>query len=505
MKSILACLTAFLLAAVVDDRYVGATAAADTLPATSIGPAVLDDWGNRFTSLGASVPENSLRTQIRTTIAQLAMFDAVNAVLEGPYRPFASTPASAPGASPEAAAIRAAYIVALNEFPTQAATIDSAYAASIAAVPASPEAIADGIVVGEAAANGVLAARVGDHRNDPELEGYSPASGPGAWIPTPPAFANPQTPFLRFVTPFGYHDPARFRPHGPPDLDHRTYTADYNEIEDLGRATDTSRTAEQSATALFWSPSASALWSANVRSLASSMDLLTAARFEAIGLAAVSNSLIACWDAKYTYVFWRPVTGIPAGDTDGNTETEPDAEWTPFITTPSHPEYPSAHTTVGAGTLGLYKEWFGTDHFPLDFKGNAGAVRQYTSATEMLAEEGNARVWGGMHWRHSTEVGARLGRRVGAYTATHLLMPRRGTDRDGDEEEEDRGCAAGAPRHPQAVGYALARFDLRPSGLEGLGSREVGGLEDGLGPGPVPTLEPEPFGPDDVRQRVTNR
>ena len=171
MKSIFACLTAILLAAVVDDRYLGAKAAADTLPATLTGPAVLDDWGNRFTSLGASVPENALRTQIRTTIAQLAMFDAVNAVLDGPYRPFASKPASPRGASPEAAAIRAAYVVALNEFPTKTATIDSAYNASIAAVSASPEAIADGILVGEAAANAVLTARVGDHRNDPDLDG----------------------------------------------------------------------------------------------------------------------------------------------------------------------------------------------------------------------------------------------------------------------------------------------------------------------------------------------
>src|SRR6476659_333594 len=145
MKSILVCLAAFLLAAVVDDRYIGARAAADTLPVTLTGPALLDDWGNRFTALGASVPENPLRTQVRTTIVQLAMFDAVNAVLEGPYRPYASKPPSAPGASPEAAAIRAAYIVALGEFPTKAAAIDSAYAASIAALPASPELIADGI------------------------------------------------------------------------------------------------------------------------------------------------------------------------------------------------------------------------------------------------------------------------------------------------------------------------------------------------------------------------
>jgi len=396
-------------------------AAAGESPAGLTGSAVLDEWGNRFTSLGASVPENPQRTQVRIAIAQMAMFDAVNAVLDGPYRPFASKPRSVPGASPEAAAIRAAYTVALNEFPTQTATIDSAYNASIAGVPATPEAIAAGIGVGEAAANAVLAERVGDHRNDPELEGYTPGSGPGVWIPTPPAFANPQGAFLQFVTPFGYDDPTRFRPHAPPALRSRTYTVDYNEIKDLGRATETSRTAEQSATALFWSPSASALWTVNIRSLASSMDLLTAARFEAIGTAAVANAVIACWDAKYTYMFWRPVTAIRAGDTDGNPRTVPDPAWTPFIVTPSHPEYPAAHTTIGASALGFYTVWFGTDQFPLEFKGNGGEVRNYTSVDEIHAEEGNARVWGGMHWRHSTEVGTRLGSKVGKYTATHLL------------------------------------------------------------------------------------
>lgn len=400
-------------------RPPGAAVAAASL--TSAGSALLDEWGNRFTSLGASVPENGLRTQVRTTIAQLAMFDAVNAVLDGPYRPFASKPPSPYGASPDAAIIRAAYIVARTEFPTKTAAIDTAYNASIGAVQASPAAIKDGIVVGEAAALAVLAARVGDHRNDPELEGYTPGSGPGVWMPTPPAFANPQTPFLQFVTPFGYDDPARFRPHGPPALHSRKYTVDYNEIKDVGRAADTTRTAEQSATALFWSPSASALWTANIRSVASSMDVLTAARFEAIGIASVTNALIACWDAKYTYMFWRPVTAIPAADSDGNKKTDADSAWTPFITTPAHPEYPSAHSTVGAGALGFYTMWFGTRSFELAFTGNAGAVRHYSSVAEITEEEGNARVWGGMHWRNSTEVGVALGRRVGRYTARHLL------------------------------------------------------------------------------------
>jgi hypothetical protein len=160
-----------------------------------------------------------------------------------------------------------------------------------------------------------------------------------------------------------------------------------------------------------------------VRSLAKPMDLLTAARFEAIGIAAVTNALIACWDAKYTYMFWRPLTAIRAGDTDGNSETEPDPAWTPFIITPSHPEYPAAHTTVGASALGFYTVWFDTDQFSLQFKGNGGLVRNYTNVNEIHAEEGNARVWGGMHFRNSTEVGTAVGSKVGKYTATHLLKP----------------------------------------------------------------------------------
>jgi hypothetical protein len=397
---------------------------APVAPVTPLAPsALLDEWGNRFATLGNNVGENSLRTQVRISILQLAMFDAVNAALDGHYRPFASKPASAPGASPEAAAIRAAYVVAVHEFPeSQRLTIEIAYNASLAALGPHSPAIADGIDVGNKAAEEVLDARKNDNRNKPELLGYTPGSGLGVWIPTPSGSPNPQTPFLQFVEPFGYEEPSRFRPAPPPALDSKTYTIDYNEVKDFGRFASSSRTAEQSATAQFWSPSASALWIANVRSLAAGMDLLTAARFEAIGIAAVNNALIACWDAKYTYMSWRPVTAIRAGDVDGNPETEGDPTWLPFITTPSHPEYPAAHTTVGASALGFYTVWFDRDDFPLAFKG-LGAVRNYSSVNEIHAEEGNARVWGGMHWRNSTEVGTAVGSKVGKYTATHLLKP----------------------------------------------------------------------------------
>lgn len=419
MKLLAVYITILLIAATLDGAA-GPAPAAGVQPSLT-GAALLDDWGNRMTMLGTSVGENALRTQIRTTIAQLAMFDALNAVVGGPYHPFAPTTVAGPGGSPEAAVIHAAYVVAVHEFPARLTVIQSAHDLQIAALAGDTQAIADGMETGRVAANAVLDARADDHRNDPDLLGYVPASGPGAWSPTPPLFGAPQTPFLAHVTPFGYDDPARFRPAPPPDLDSRTYAADYNEIKDVGQSTSPTRTSEQSATAQFWNPSATALWSGNVRSLAAAMDFLTAARFEAIGIAAVTNALIAVWDAKYAYMFWRPVTAIRHGDGDGNDDTVADPEWTPFITTPSHPEYPAAHTTVGGGALGFYTVWFDTDQLALQVKGAGNAIRLYSSAIEVQAEEGNARVWGGMHFRNSTEVGTSLGSRVGKYTATHLL------------------------------------------------------------------------------------
>ena len=421
MKSIPAYMTVLLMAGVLGHAGIPLRAA----PPPLTGAALLDDWGNRMATLGGVVGENSLRTQIRTTIAQLAMFDAANAVLDARYEPFASRPAAAAGASPEAAVIRAGYGVAMHEFPSMLTIIQAAYDEQIAALTliASAEAIESGIAVGKDAAGEAILKRENDGRNDPDLKGYTRASGPGAWIPTPPGFSNPQTPFLRYVTPFGYEDPARFRPDAPPALDSRTYTADYNEIKDVGRQTSATRTAAQSLTAQFWQPSATAMWTANVRSLAAGMDLLTAARFEAIGIAAVTNALLACWEAKYAYMFWRPVTAIPNGGADGNSRTEPDPLWSPFITTPAHPEYPAAHTTVGAAALGFYTVWFDSDQLELWIAGFRGAIRSYSSFAEVAAEEGDARVWGGMHFRNSTEVGTALGSRVGKYTATHLLKP----------------------------------------------------------------------------------
>jgi hypothetical protein len=418
VAKVVAALAGMSLVGCVDEPSVGSTEQGLT------GVQVLDAWAAQFVARGASAPENALRTQVRIAIVQFAMFDAVNAALAGPYEGFASNPTSEVGASADAAAARAGYIVALNEFPTQTTAVTTFYNNLLAGISDTPENIAAGLAVGEVAADAVLDARANDGRNAADQTGYNPCTGPGCWVPTPGGTALPQTPFLSQVTPFGWEDPSRFRPIAPPKLTSETYTRDYIEIKDVGSQTNTSRTAEQSATATFWSGSASATWIANVRSLAQAMDPLSAARFEALGVASAMNGLLAAWDSKFHYNYWRPVTAIRAGASDGNDETDGDPTWLPFIVTPSHPEYVAAHTAVGGATTGFYEVYFGTSDFAFDFRGAGNLVRHYDSIPQVREEEGNARVWGGMHWRNSTEIGSRVGKRLGHYTATHLLKDR---------------------------------------------------------------------------------
>src|SRR5262245_2349775 len=158
------------------------------------------------------------------------------------------------------------------------------------------------------------------------------------------------------------------------------------------------------------------------------MDLLTAARFEAIGLAAVTNSLIAVWDAKYTYMFWRPVTAIRAGDTDGNSQTEPDAAFTPFITTPAFPSYPSAHASASYAAREILERAGGSGRQSITLSNPAipDVILHYSSLQQITEDIDDARVYGGIHFRFDQDAGAWQGIHVGQYVYTHNLRPVRG-------------------------------------------------------------------------------
>jgi hypothetical protein len=220
----------------------------------------------------------------------------------------------------------------------------------------------------------------------------------------------------------------QFRPGPPPDLKSELWARDYNEIKSLGAKNSTSRTAEQTDIARFWETTAATIYFPVVRSVANApeREATQNARLLAVVAQAMDDALIAVFDAKYHYNFWRPITAIRNGDTDGNDATERDASWAPFIDTPMHPEYPCAHC-IHAATVGTILEAeIGAGPLPKLSTSSptaAGAVRSWTRIDDFVHEVANARIYDGVHYRNSTEVGTAMGKKIGALTAAKYLRP----------------------------------------------------------------------------------
>jgi PAP2 superfamily protein len=397
--------------------------------ATTVRADVVLDWNahaaRAIVTVGGQVPPRAL---IRLAMVHLAIYDAVNAIDGVPFEPYASVPSVERPASAEAAVAAAAHDVLLALFPAQSTDLDAKYAASLAALP-DDIAKVNGIAVGQEAARGVLNARAHDGRDATVI--YVPGSGPGVWVPTPPAFLAAQAPETRFVQPFALNSPSQFRPEAPFSLDSEEWARDYNEIKALGSAIGSSRTAEQTDIARFWSDNPPLQWNRAWRalSMAKGLGLAENARYFAMLASASADSLIACWDAKFFYNFWRPVTAIRAGESDGNPETEPDPAWIGLIVTPPHPEYPAAHGCFSGASTATLKSFFGTDEvgFWIDSNvtGVVNPVRTYFRFADALAEVAEARIYGGMHYRNSTRIGANIGKQVSRFTTTHFFRPTR--------------------------------------------------------------------------------
>jgi hypothetical protein len=351
-----------------------------------------------------------LRTPITFAILHLAMYDAVNAVT-GNREPYAvSTEVKRP-ASAFAAAVEAGYRVLLAEVPSQRPALDTKYAELSATIPESREKI-NGAAVGAAVAQQLLLLRANDGRN---LNiPYVPGSGPGVWIPTPPQFQPATTAFLARVTPFTMDAPWQFRPNGPPPLNSRQWMRDYDEVKVLGAKRDSLRTPEQTATALFWEPLAGTVWPSTIRRLAreQGLDLPSSALFQAAAFAGFADGLIACWDAKFSFNFWRPVTAIQHAETDGNALTAPDATWEPLAITPSFPEYPSGHACATAAVAHTIEDSFPHDLFIPARNIVTGEERFYRKASNVVDEVIEARMLLGLHFRSADEDGADIGRKV---------------------------------------------------------------------------------------------
>ena len=397
-------------------------------PASASGDAVME-WNDIARGL-VVVPALSPVQQTRhMAIVQVAVHDAVNAVT-GQYRQYRPTGAAPAGASAEAAAIGAAYAALRGLFsdPASLELLAGKYAVSLDTHTISP--LDPGLAFGEAVANGILGLRADDGAADavfPYLPAY--AGSPGVWVPISSApSAQALLPGWGNVAPWVLRSTSQFRPEAPPALDGERYAKDYNEILYIGQDVSSTRTDEQKQIALFWRASPTALWNPVLRTAIESrgLDLSATARVMALFYLAAADASVACWEAKYFYNFWRPEPAIVRADEDGNVLTAANPAWKPLVPTPPHPEYPSAHSTNSSAMAFVLKSIFGDGPgYTIDVTSstNSGFVRHWQTFSQGVNEVVDARVYSGIHFRNSDQVGARLGRQVAQFVLTHALEP----------------------------------------------------------------------------------
>jgi len=352
-------------------------------------------------------------------MVHLAMFDAVNSIVNR-YRP-GITQVSAPAtASKDAAAAAAAGTVLVGLYP-ESARLKDAMAVYLAAMP-DGDAKSAGIRLGETVAAQVLDARAND--GSQAADAYRPKTKAGAYVPTALTVGSTWPELRPFVLTSG----SQFRPQPPLPLRSTQWAADYNEIKLLGGRNSSKRSIRQTEDARFWLAPGPVIYYPVVRQLAvtKQLDLVDSARFMALVAAARSDAFVAVFDAKYHYEFWRPVTAIRNGDIDDNPNTERDATWQPIDNTPMHPEYPCAHCIMAGTIASVVEALFGTADVPeitLTSPTAPGVTHSWTNMWALADEVSQARIWAGFHYRFSTKVGEDMGRKIGQYAVKNTMQP----------------------------------------------------------------------------------
>jgi len=406
------------------------------IAASQVMANAVADWHTVMeTSIAGSGRKNAVALPFYAYV-DVAMYDAVSAV-NGRYEPFAVRVQASRGASEDAAIASAAHDVLVYLVPAKAAAFDAALTTSLAAIP-NGQSKTDGIQAGQSVAARWIAMRTGDGLEAPLV--YTRGHGPGIWEPVPTFPAPPpNTPpapvgvWLTQFKPFALRSADQFLDEVPPPpaLSSRVWARNFNLTKDYGAQTSTVRTAQQTEIGRFWTDDAAAQYSRAFRGLIVSEHLDTAesARLGALYSVAAADSVIACFNAKYHYAFWRPYTAIHDADTDGNPATEADPTWIPLAVTPGHPEYPAAHGCVTEAIVDAFEAFFGTDevNFSVDSV-VTGTTHRFENLDDVVTEVDHARVYGGMHYWHSVKEGNRLGRKV-----TETVLKRlRHRDRDDD-------------------------------------------------------------------------
>lgn len=400
--------------------------AVEASPAPGIPPDAVLTWNqNAVNAVRASAPSKfQVEGLIYMSYVQAAVYDAVTK-LDGRYVPYHDfTYSVVPGTSAQATVAAAAQTALDNYLPDQAGTVDAEYNSYIASLGGlGAPGVSAGVALGQAAANDIIALRAGDGRNaaTPTYGTIGPII-PGQWqLQTPAQTA--QTPWVASMRPFVLQAASQFRVGPPPALTSQQYAKDLSEVAAYGRLNSTVRTQAETDTAYFWNANAVNQYNGTMQNAVTEngMDLVDAAHLLAMGELTTADAGIACFDSKYFYLAWRPITAIRHADLDGNDATTADPGWTPLLATPTHPEYPSAHGCLTSALTDSVAAALNTQHLDITIPGatNGGTTlttsRVFNNVQDIQNQVVDARVWIGFHFRNSVVQGENLGNDVAKY------------------------------------------------------------------------------------------
>jgi len=401
------------------------------LSAATVWADEVTDWTRILVTATSVLPP--VVSPRHAAIVQAAIFDALNGV-ERRYEPIHVQPAAPHGASKRAAVVQAAYVTLAALLPDQTANLTAERAKSLAGIAGSgglghSHSIALGIEWGQTVANLILSWRSMDGFSITP-PAYTGGTNAGQWRPTPPDLLPGGVPQLATTTPFAIRSPSQFRPMGPPPVTSDRYAMDFNEVKEFGSINSQKRTADQTRAAQFWEASAPvAAWNPLALNLAArrNLSMLQESFLLAQVNLGMADAMIACWDAKYYYSFWRPITAIELADLDGNPKTERDLTWTPLLITPPFPEYPSGHACASGAAARILSLWFGDNtRFQVTPYG-VPDTRTFSSFTSAINEVKHARILGGIHFRTACEDGHLIGMKVADYLMDKAFRPLQNT------------------------------------------------------------------------------
>jgi hypothetical protein len=411
------------------------------VPVSAATPDAVLEWIGIMNTTVIAGGTNPLASSRVVALVSASVFDAVNGI-DPHFRPLHVKPNAPRDASRRAAAIQAAYVILVDSYPAQTGTLTARRNASLAALALSVNAqsIAAGVGWGQTVADAIWAWRLTDGiaPPPPPFEGVLGIVGTpgavGAWRPTPLLNAPGAGPQFASMTPWVLARPSQFRLPPPLALNSPEYAADLNELKIMGIFAGSSRTADQSELALFWAGNTPLYWNRIATQLAAErgLSLTENAHLFALLNVAMADAAIACWDSKYRYVFWRPITAIRAG----LTPADADPTWVPWLDffpagTPAHPEYPSGHSTVSGSAAFILAAVFGENTTFTVTSDVRPGTRSFSNFSDAVAEIANARVFGGIHFRTSCVRANMLGRAVADYVSRHALRA------PGDEREDE--------------------------------------------------------------------